>query len=39
MALTSLKSAVVDITPYQLFMLVLCIWALTTRGAVPTGAT
>lgn len=29
MAINSLKSAVADVTPYQLFMLVLCIWALT----------
>jgi voltage-gated potassium channel len=29
MPISPLKSAVTDVTPYQLFMLVLCIWALT----------
>ena len=32
-SLISMKSTVGDITPYQLFMLVLCIWSLTIFGA------
>ena len=32
-SLTSMKSTVGDITPYQLFMAVLCIWSLAILGA------